>query len=75
MSFQLRMVQVMRCSVCGTARDDEASHEFGVVVALVGANWDGLIREGRCPQCLLEATYKPRTVRRRWLKRIRENQA
>jgi hypothetical protein len=64
----------MLCSVCGTSRDDGASGDAAVTIALVGVNWDGLIQEGKCPQCLLEATYKPRTVRRRWLKRIKELQ-
>jgi hypothetical protein len=72
MSFQLRMAQVMLCSVCGTARDDEASRRASITIELVGINWYGFIREGKCPQCLLEATYRPRTVRRRWLKRLHE---
>jgi len=74
MSFSLRLTQVMLCTVCGTARDDAASDEAAVTVALVGVNWEGFIREGRCPQCLLEATYRPRTVRRRWFKRLKELQ-
>ena len=68
MTMTLRAAQQLVCSVCGSARNEEEQRNNSVVVTLFGANWLGIIRDGRCPLCLGVATYRPRTVRRRWLR-------
>lgn len=71
MALQLELRQSMNCGVCGTEHDYEDSRAKAITVELFGANWEGFIREGNCPQCLRRATFGPSRVRRRWLKKLR----
>jgi rubrerythrin len=71
--YELRQQPELLCSVCGSPRNDEEQRSNAITIEIFGANWLGMIREGRCPLCLGDATYRPRAVRERWYKYLAEN--
>lgn len=67
----------LRCAICGdTANGEEARHRR-TTIELFGINVDGWIEQGNCPApwCLSSTPeYKPATVKRRWLKHLKQEE-